>query len=89
MTTHRGMVCGECGSPLEERKVDGRWQTVCAHDQGHDASKAMTRAAWQNRPGRRTMQAALDEAVAQEVFSHLPPELQAAIAGKGGPQCQS
>jgi hypothetical protein len=74
---HRGIVCGECGATLEERKIDGQWLTVCTHDRAHDTGKAMTRTAWQNRPGRRTMQEAAAEAIANEIFDHLPAEFRA------------
>lgn len=76
-TAVRDWCCGECGANLKTRWFNEppNWRTVCANDPAHEPDGFIhqsTRAYLVHR--------ALDDAAkAQEVFSHLPPELQAAI----------
>ena len=77
-TAVRDWCCGICGSSLITRWfIDPpNWRTVCANDPGHEPDEFITSTAWAYREHR-----ALEEAAqAQDVFSHLPPELQAAIS---------
>ena len=81
VTLCRDYVCGECGSRLvtlarqnyEERRTD--WLTVCANDHGHDADSFITSAAWEYRQ----VEAQMEAAEAQDIFNHLPAEMQAMI----------
>ena len=76
-TLRRDWVCGTCGSRLVTRWFTDapHWHTVCANDVGHPADDFVHGKTWAYREYKRMVEAAQ----AQEVFAHLPPELQAAI----------
>ena len=80
-TLCRDYVCGECGNRLitlgsqnnEERRTD--WLTFCSGNHEHDAGGFITSAAWEYR----RMEAAMEAAGAQDIFNHLPAEMQVTI----------
>jgi len=76
-TCARDFVCGECGGGLAVRWFDDEpnWRTVCTRDATHGPDSFITKGAAEYR----RHQATVDAAVANEVLSHLPAELQAAI----------
>ena len=74
-TAVRDYLCGECGSGLVTRYLDSGWATVCARDASHPVDGFVHRMAWQAEEARLDLEA--DRA--EMVFTHLPPELRAAI----------
>jgi len=77
-TAVRDWLCGECGSRLVTRWVADapHWRTVCSDNADHDSEKFVHQSSWAYIEHRRQREAAQ----AQDVFTHLPDELQAAIA---------
>jgi len=77
-TAQRDWLCGECGSRLATRFLGAapHWRPICTNDAGHDPDKFVHKQTWAYIEHRRHM----DAARAQDVFDHLPAELQAAIA---------
>ena len=77
-TAARDWVCGTCGSRLVTRYSDTapHWRTVCAGDESHDSQQFIHQSTMEYLEHREAMNAAM----AEDVFKHLPPELQAAIA---------
>ena len=80
-TAARDWVCGTCGGKLVTRYYathrwdSQRWRTVCADDETHDDQAFVHYSTWEYMEHRDHM----DAAQAQDVFKHLPAELQAAI----------
>lgn len=77
-TADRDYRCGECGSRLVTRYVDGQWLTMCARDSSHEG--IVHKAKWAAQQQRELQQ----QEVAREVMAHLPAELQAAILANQG-----
>ena len=75
-TAVRDWLC-PCGSKLVTRFYDDapHWRTVCAANPGHDDQEFVHQSTYEYLEHREYM----DAAQAQDVFTHLPPELQAAI----------
>ena len=76
-TAQRDWLCGECGSRLATRWYEDapHWRTLCIADPDHDPDKFVHKSSWAYIEHRRLTEAAQ----AQDVFDHLPAELQAAI----------
>ena len=76
-TARRDWVCGVCGSNLATRWfMDApNWRTICVNDPSHDPDKFVHKDSWAYMEHRRLTEAAQ----ANDVFDHLPAELQAAI----------
>ena len=76
-TCARDFICGTCGGKLTTRWFDDEphWRTVCTQNAGHSPDGFITK----GRAEYLRHQATVDQAVANEVLSHLPAELQAAI----------
>ena len=74
-TAVRDWLCGTCGSCLVTRWAPDGWLTVCSNDADHDPQAFVHYGTWEYLEHRRQ----IDAANAQDVFAHLPPELQAAI----------
>jgi len=79
-TACRDWVCGTCGSRLVTRYYADRlwWRTECAANSAHDDQKFIHKSTQEYIEHRELM----DAAQAQDVFEHLPAELQAAIAAE-------
>ncbi len=79
-TAVRDWVCGTCGSKLVTRYYADRlwWRTECAANSAHDDQAFVHYSTWEYLKHRDYM----DAAQARDVFEHLPPELQAAIAAE-------
>lgn len=77
MTAQRDWRCGICGSKLVTRWAPEGWRTVCAASPEHDDQEFVHQSTWEYIEHRRLTEAAQ----AEDVFHHLPPELQAAITG--------
>ena len=77
-TATRDWVCGTCGGRLVTRWFEDapHWRTLCFTAPEHSQDKFVHKQSWAYIEHRRHMEAAQ----AQDVFDHLPPELQAAIA---------
>ena len=73
----RDWVCSTCGGGLATRwyETAPHWRTVCAKDEDHEVDGFVHKTTWQYLQHRDLVEAAQ----AQDVFTHLPPELQAAI----------
>ena len=76
-TARRDWVCGTCGSALATtwHEEAPHWRTLCARDASHEPDGFVHKSTWEYREHRRMMNAAQ----AEDVFEHLPPELQTAI----------
>lgn len=76
-TAVRDWCCGECGSNLVTRwfMEPPNWRTVCANDPAHEPDEFIHQTTWAYLEHNATK----DAAQAQDVFDHLPPEMQAAI----------
>ena len=76
-TLQRDWVCGICGGRLVLRWFEDSpmWRTVCMNDQSHHPDNFVHKASWAYIEAQHQM----DHLQAQEIFSHLPPELKAAI----------
>jgi hypothetical protein len=76
-TVRRDWVCSTCGSNLATRWYEDapHWRTVCARDDSHSPDGFVHKTTWQYLQHRDLMEAAQT----QDVFAHLPPEMQAAI----------
>ena len=71
----RDWLCGTCGSRLVTKWMNGGWATVCANNAAHPADVFLTKSAWQ----RWRSEQLAEEAIAQDILAHLPPEVRAAI----------
>jgi hypothetical protein len=76
-TACRDYVCGECGGRLVTRCLAGQWVTMCAENGSHDPDEFIHKTSWAWREHERMKEAAQ----AQDVFDHLPAELQAVLKG--------
>jgi hypothetical protein len=82
-TAARDWVCGECGSRLVTRYIhdsdptQSGWRTICHNEPKHSSDNFVHKNSWAYIEHRKLKEAAQ----AQDVFSHLPAELQAAIEG--------
>lgn len=76
-TAARDWMCGTCGGRLVTRfyETAPNWRTVCTRDASHDDQKFIHKSTAEYIEHREAMNAAL----AEDVFAHLPSELQAAI----------
>ena len=76
-TARRDWVCGTCGSALTTRWFADapNWRTICINDPSHDCDAFVHKNAWAWIEHRRLTEAAQ----AEDVFNHLPAELQAQI----------
>lgn len=76
-TAQRDWLCGECGYRLATRWHEDtpHWRTLCTNDPDHDPNNFVHKNSWAYIEHRRMAEAAQ----AQDVFDHLPAELQAAI----------
>ena len=76
-TARRDWRCATCGSTLTTRWFDDgpHWRTVCASDETHDPDSFVHQTTWAYLEHKRMVSIAQ----ADDVFAHLPPELQAAI----------
>jgi len=76
-TAQRDWMCSTCGSKLVTRFFDDapHWRTVCAQDEAHDPDSFVHHSTWAYLEHKRLVEIAQ----ADDVFAHLPPELQAAI----------
>jgi len=76
-TAQRDWMCSTCGSKLKTCWYDDapHWRTVCASDDQHDPDSFVHHTTWAYLEHKRL------ESIAQadDVFAHLPPELQQAI----------
>lgn len=79
-TAQRDWRCGTCGGRLATRFFHDvpNWRTVCTGDPDHDHDTFVHHTTWDYLQARRQM----DVVKAEEVFQHLPPELQAAIQAR-------
>ena len=79
-TAVRDWICGACGGKLATRFFDvaPNWRTVCTRDASHDDQAFIHKSTAEYLEHREGMNAAL----AEDVFNHLPPELQAVIAAE-------
>lgn len=79
-TAVRDWVCGTCGGRLVTRfcETAPHWRTVCGVDASHDDQKFIHKSTVEYIEHREAMNAAL----AEDVFKHLPADLQAAIAAE-------
>jgi hypothetical protein len=75
-TAVRDWIC-TCGSKLVTRFFEDapHWRTVCAADPTHDDQSFIHQSTYEYLQHRDAM----DTAQAQDIFKHLPSELQAAI----------
>lgn len=78
-TLQRDWRCGTCGGKLTTRFFPDvpNWRTVCMNDASHDDQEFVHDGTWAYIEARRMAEAAK----AQDVFVHLPEDVQTAIEG--------
>jgi len=78
-TACRDWVCGECGSRLVTRYLgatpEWKWATICSQDKEHSPDNFIHKQSQAWREHEKLKEAA----TAQDIFRHLPQELQEAI----------
>ena len=79
-TVARNFICGECGGKLTTCWFDDEphWRTVCAADPEHSPEYFITK----GKAEYERHVALVEELAANEILSHLPPELQAVMLDK-------